>query len=124
MTLKIKKKPEENMFLQIGGNCKLCGVIGVCHKMLAYHRLGKCVEKEKPLIKKKKHQMARDSEIITKGKNDFIFHIGDVKEAVERAEKRLKEVTIKVHDKGIKMWWSTVNQEIEKIWKEEFEEFK
>ncbi len=34
---------EDNSSLQIGGDCKLCGVKGVCHEMLAHHRLGECV---------------------------------------------------------------------------------
>ncbi len=44
-------KVEDNSFLQIGENCKLCGVKGVCHKMLAHHRLGKCVKCTKDEVK-------------------------------------------------------------------------
>ncbi len=35
-----------NEFLQIGGDCKLCGTLNVCGKMLVHHRLGKCLFQE------------------------------------------------------------------------------
>ncbi len=40
-----EKSLEENAYLQIGEDCKLCGTKGICHEMLGYHRLGKCVER-------------------------------------------------------------------------------
>jgi len=44
----------------------------------------------------------------------------DVKEFVRKFLDELKELNMDVYNKDIKMWWSTLNQEIDKLSKKHF----
>ena len=66
---------QDNSFLQIDGDCKLCGVKGVCHEMLAHHRLGECVNARKDEINSPSQQSSVDKREIVHTKK--ISDIGE-----------------------------------------------